>query len=110
MSKIPMDAQAELHACESGQTCLKDLITTTDMLPIGVCGKSAMRGEACDFNGGIVCADAMDACAPSDPMRLDSEARCYQDCTTPMTMCDAGTCTEAKDMMGMVLGSYCLTP
>jgi hypothetical protein len=107
---LPMEVQAEISACAGGQSCLADIITTADMLPIGACGSAVARGEDCDFNAGILCEAMEDVCAPSDPMRLDSPAKCYQDCTMTGTTCDAGECTEALDEMGMVLGSYCLTP
>ncbi len=113
----PMDLPPDLPkeqiiACGMGQECLDIGLMSGGMamaMPVlGACGIGVERGASCGDTG-KVCTNPDDVCAPSDPMRLDSEALCFQNCTDMVTdgTCEQGTCTTFS-VMGMVRGAYCI--
>lgn len=77
----------EKDTCESGFSCL-DIIDDPDM---GLCVKTAKRGETCDEPNGKFCEDS-NLCLGDE-----GDWRCYQDCTDSMKCDDDKECTKLGD-------------
>jgi hypothetical protein len=89
------DAGVPVDQCSADQSCIPDIVESTDGLDDGVCGDFVERGVECGILNGQFCQDG-DVCALEDPLDEESDLRCFQDCSEIGAECDEGTCTDYR--------------